>query len=259
MIKQLSSIYHSRSIIFALVSKNLKGRYRNSLLGILWQFLTPAVSVLLFYILFTSLRQNSMENYWIYLCAGMFPFSFLNGMIVGGGSCIISNASIVKKMNIPREILVISFALSSFITFVISYTIVIIVIALSGNLNSFVCILCILPLIAATLLFGIGIVLILSAVCVYIRDLMYTITAFARVLFWMTPVFYTVDSLTGILSKVIWCNPLTIYITSYQNCLYYSTLPTVENMFICCSLAIITVVIGLGIFSKLKHGFAERV
>ena len=117
-----------------------------------------------------------------------------------------------------------------------------------------------LPLVIITMfIFSFGTILLTSAISVYSRDFEYLITAFARVLFWVTPIFYMIDSLTGVLSKIIWFNPLTYYVVGLQDIIYRGVMPSAELLIACIVLSTVTLIVGLYIFEKLKDGFAERI
>jgi ABC-type polysaccharide/polyol phosphate export permease len=252
-------MYRFRYMFYSLVRKNLFGKYKNSTLGFLWNFLTPAISILLFYIVFENFMGRDIPNYWAYLCVGMFPFSFMNTNLIGGASNITSNGGMIKKMYFPREILPLSQVTYTFIVFLIAYAIVAILMLIIGFPMSSSGILA-LPLVIITMfVFSFGTILFTSAVSVYSRDFEYIITAFARILFWVTPIFYTIDSLTGILSKAIWFNPLTYYVEGLHEIIYWGMMPSNELLIACTLLSIIMLAIGVYVFEKLKDGFAERI
>ena len=108
-------------------------------------------------------------------------------------------------------------------------------------------------------IFSFGTILLTSAISVYSRDFEYLITAFARVLFWITPIFYIPDTLTGILSNIIWLNPLTYYVEGLHEIIYWGVLPSTELLVACTLLSVIMLIIGVYVFTKLKDGFAERI
>ena len=246
-------------MLFALVKKNLKGKYNNSLLGFMWHFITPAVSVVLFYIVFGTLNLSPLPNYWAYLCVGMFAFTFLNTNIISGASCITSNNGMIKKMYFPREILVFSQILLSLIVFLISYAIVIALILLSG-IGFGIEALWLIPLnIFLMLTFATGFTMLISSISVYVRDLEFLIVAFARILFWVTPIFYTIDNATGILGKIVWCNPITYYVVIMQDVLYYDVIPKTSVLLGAGIISFAVALVGWIVFTKLKKGFAERI
>ena len=120
-------------------------------------------------------------------------------------------------------------------------------------------ILLIAPAYILTIMFTIGYVYILSSITVYFRDLQHIIDAFSRIFFWITPIFYYTDSLTGTLNKLIWINPFTYFIELYHSLFYYSTLPSISLWVCCLFLAIGFLLIGHIIFHRYCNYFAERI
>ena len=256
---QLQELFNFRYMYYSLVKKSLSGKYKNSALGFLWNFITPAISILLFYLVFENFMGRDIPHYWAYLCVGMFPFQFMNTNLIGGASNITSNGGMIKKMYFPREILPLSQVTYTFIVFLIAYAIVAILMLMTGfplNSNGVLA----LPLIIMTMfLFSLGMILFTSAISVYSRDFEYLITALARILFWITPVFYIPNTLTGILSKIIWLNPLTYYVEGLHKILYWGEMPGIELLIACTVISIVVFLMGVYVFEKLKDGFAERI
>ena len=256
---KLSEMYRFRYMFYSLVKKSLFGKYKNSALGFLWNFVTPAISILLFYIVFENFMGRGIPHYWVYLCVGMFPFSFMNTNLIGGASNITSNGGMIKKMYFPRELLPLSQVAYTLIVFLIAYVIIFIMMLTTGFPLSTKGMLA-LPLVIITMfIFSFGTILLTSAISVYSRDFEYLITAFARVLFWVTPIFYMIDSITGILSKIIWFNPLTYYVEGLHEIIYWGVMPSAELLIVCTVLSLVMLVIGAYVFEKLKDGFAERI
>jgi ABC-type polysaccharide/polyol phosphate export permease len=256
---QLQELFNFRYMYYSLVKKSLSGKYKNSALGFLWNFITPAISILLFYLVFENFMGRDIPHYWAYLCVGMFPFQFMNTNLIGGASNITSNGGMIKKMYFPREILPLSQVTYTFIVFLIAYAIVAILMLMTGfplNSNGVLA----LPLIIMTMfLFSLGMILFTSAISVYSRDFEYLITALARILFWVTPIFYMADTLTGVLSKIIWFNPLTYYVEGLHKILYWGEMPSTELLIVCTVASVAAFLIGVYVFEKLKDGFAERI
>ena len=256
---KISELYRFRYMFYSLVRKSLFGKYKNSALGFLWNFITPAISILIFYIVFESFMGRDIPHYWAYLCVGMFPFAFMSNNLIGGASNITSNGGMIKKMYFPREILPLSQVAYTLIVFLIAYSIVAILMLITGfPLSSKG--LPALPFIILTMFaFSFGTILLTSAISVYSRDFEYLITALARILFWVTPIFYTTDSLTGVLSTIVWLNPLTYYVEGLRDIVYIGIMPETELLIMCTIISAVMLAIGAYVFERLKDGFAERI
>ena len=254
-----SELYNFRHMFYSMVKRSLFGKYKNSALGFLWNFITPAISILLFYIVFENFMGRGIPHYWAYLCVGMFPFTFMNSNLIGGASNITSNGGMIKKMYFPREILPLSQVAYTLIVFLIAYAIVGTLMLMTGFPLSSDGLLA-LPLIILTMfIFSFGTILFTSAISVYSRDFEYLITALARILFWVTPIFYTTDSLTGMLSTIVWLNPLTYYVTGLRDIIYNGIMPSTDLLIMCAVISAVALIVGVYVFEKLKKGFAERL
>lgn len=255
---EIEKMYDSRFILKSLVIRNLFGRYRNSLLGFGWHFVMPTLVLLVYYIVFTQIRATTIPNFWIYLASGLFPFNFMISNLTGGSACIINNAEIVKKMFFPREIIVLSQVISTFIIMVIGYAIVLVVIAATGF--GFDVSLIMLPiLLLLTLLFTLGFVLLFSSLTVFIRDIHYFLSSVSMLFFFLTPMYFLSGSITGIFSLVVSINPLTYFIESFHDIVFYQSFPDPLHFFMTIILSIVSLTMGLLVFSKLKNRFVERL
>jgi len=255
----MRAAYGYRHLLYSMVARNLKGKYKSSYLGFAWHFITPAILILIFYIVFTGIRAELVDNYWVYLCIGMFPFTFFQSNLSSGSNCVVSEAGTIKKMYFPREIVVFAHIISTFITFIIAYSVIIVLMLLAGlHIGAFAILY--LPLILfLSVLFATGYVLLLSALTVFVRDVHHFVDAIARLLFFMTPIFYLTSEVSGLLEKVIWSNPFTYFIESYHDILYQGVAPGLFQLGMCVLLAAAAFIIGAAVFSKLKGRFAEAL
>ncbi len=258
--QDLKEVYEARNILRSLVAKNLYGRYKNSFLGFAWNFVTPLILMIMYYIVFTELRAgSSIENRWVFISTAIFLFTFLVHCITGGTSAFTGNANLLKKMYIPKEIFVLSSAISSMIVCIIGYTVVLIALVIT-NYPIDLLSLSIMPIILLlAFIFGLGCIFLLSSLTVYVRDIQYALGSVNIALFVMTPMRYMASEATGLLSTIIWYNPLTYFIESIHDILYFGVMPDIDYILICSVLAISLLTIGYAVFRKLKHGFIKRL
>lgn len=257
---KLRELYDYRHLYYSLVKKSLYGKYKNSALGFLWHFLSPVISIILMYIVFENFLGRDIENFWAYLCIGMFPFQFMNGNLIGGASNIISNGGMIQKMYFPREILSLSQVTYTFIIFLISYLTVTALMLVAGILS--IGGMLALPIVLASMfLFSLGSIMLTSSITVYVRDFEHLITAAARILFWVTPIFYMIEARAGagILYTLIWFNPLTFFVEGFHYVMYWGTMPGTGLLLGCVIISLVMFLIGFVVFNKLKDGFAERI
>ena len=253
-------LYEYRNVLRSLVSKNLFGKYRNSLLGFSWNFITPIILMIMYYVVFTEIRGDTgIENRWVFISTAIFLFHFLTRCIVGGTAAFTGNAGIIKKMYFPKEILVFSTAISNMIVCIIGYSVVLLMMLLTSYTIEWKCILVMLLLLLLSFMFGIGCIFILSSIAVYVRDIQYALGSIGIALFIMTPMRYMASDASGMLSVIIWYNPLTYYIEVAHDLLYWSVLPNDTMMITCCCLSFVSLILGYAVFHKLKRGMVKRI
>ena len=254
----LRNLYNYRQLLKSNVKKEIRGKYKGSFLGVIWSFVNPLLQVLVYAIVFPFIMRNTQENYVVFLIIGILPWTWFVTSISQGTSCILANQGIIKKVYFPREILPISVVTSGLINFLISCIIIFIFLLFSGIGFSFYIVF--LPLvIIIQYIFSLGVLLITSAIDVYIRD-EYIINFFVNMLFYATPILYSPDIFAGSpISMIIKANPLAIIITGYRDALFYKTMPNLSSLFIAFVGSLILLFLGIAIFKKLEKGFAEEV
>ena len=255
------NIYDYRELLKSNIKKDIRGKYKGSFLGILWSFLNPLLQVLVYYIVFPYLmRGATIPNYIVYLVTGIIPWSFFSTVISIGTTTIKANEGIVKKVYFPREILVISQVLSGLVNFFISCIIVVFFcLAFNVGISVHIVFIPIIAIIQAIL--SLGILFILSYVNVYIQDLEYIVTFVLNMLFYGTPILYSLSQFSnaGILAKLIELNPMTSLMEAYRDCFLYHQWPDLFQLGFVLILGILALVIGYLIFKKLEKGFAEQL
>lgn len=253
-----NQLYHYRELLKTNVKKEIRGKYKGSFLGVLWSFLNPLLTVLVYAIFFPYIMRVPQENYLIYLITGIIPWGFFTNVVTTGCNCVYVNSGIIKKVYFPRSILPISTVVAGLINFFISCLVIILFLIIGGVGLSFN-ILWVFPIAFIQSLFSLGLLFILSAINVYIKDIQYIIGFFINLVFYATPIIYNAQMLPGKFQKLLNFNPMTHFINQYRNIFYYKTNPDFSSMLFIFILSLVILVIGYNIFKKLEKGFAEEV
>ena len=254
----LNEIITYKEFLRTNVKKDIRGKYKGSFLGVLWSFINPLLSVVVYAIVFHYIMRFNIENYLIYLIAGIIPWNFFTSAINAGMNSILFNADIIKKVYFPRVILPISSVTSGLVNFSISCLIVILFAAFSGVGISIY--LLFLPVVAMIqYIFTLGVVFILSALEIYVRDIEHIVNFFISMLFYVTPILYTPDYVPDNFAFILKINPLAYIINAYHSIFYYKELPNMGDLGIILVISIAIFFIGYKIFDKLQKGFAEEV
>ena len=251
-------LYHYRELLKTNVQKEIRGKYKGSFLGVLWSFLNPLLMVLVYAIVFPYLMRVQQEHYLIYLITGIIPWIFFTTVVTSGCNCVWINGGIIKKVYFPRSILPISVVCAGLVNFLIS-CIVILLFLIFGGVGLSFNIIWVIPLALIQSLFSLGLLFILSAINVYVRDIEYIVQFFINLLFYATPIIYNVEMLPDKFRQLLMFNPMAHFINQYRNIFYYKAMPDFLSMLFMLCLSIIMLVIGYCIFKKLEKGFAEEV
>lgn len=253
------NLYNYRELLKSNVKKEIRGKYKNSFLGILWSFLNPLLQIAVYAIVFPLILKNNEPNYVIFLCCGLIPWNFFATAINRSAFTMVENGNIIKKVYFPREILPISVVTSEAVNFVIS-TIIILAFVIFGGLGITKYIIFYPLILLVQYLLTLGISLIVSSVTVYLRDLQHLIGVALQLLFYAAPVVYNFKTLDNpVFQKILNLNPMTYIINSYRDIFYNQVMPDVKMLLILAAIMIVVCIIGYLIFNKLQKGFAEEL
>ena len=251
-------IYNYRELLKTNVKKEIRGRYKNSFLGILWSFLNPLLQLLVYSVIFGALLAGGDETYPIYICVALIPWTYFTTAISQAAFTVIGNSDIIKKVYFPREILPISVVTSGAVNFVISTIIILAFVIFSGvGLSWYIVLYPFILLIQYILLLGIG--FIVSSVTVYFRDLEHIIGVILMAAFYGTPIVYRLSDLPANLQVIMQLNPMTHLINAYRDIFYYHQMPDMKILLILLGGSVLLTIIGYFIFKKLQKGFAEEL
>ena len=257
--KHLREIYDYRQMIYSLVRKELRGRYKGSALGFLWTFINPLLQLLVYTFVFSIVMPNNIEKFYLYLFIGLIPWLFFSGSLTGGAACIINQKDMVKKIYFPREVMPIAYVASNFVNMLLCFIVIFGVVIVAGvGISPVACLY--LPIIwAVEFIMCLGGAMLTSALTVYFRDLEYILGIVTMAWMYLTPVVYSIDMVPERLRPFMNLNPMTPVIVAYRDILYSRQIPeisTLANGFI---LGVIVLVVGYVVFQKLQRGFAEEL
>lgn len=256
--KFFKSLYQYRELLKTSISKDVRGKYKNSVLGIIWSFLNPLLQIAVYAIVFPLIMKSSLPNYTVFLCCGLIPWNFFSTAISRTSFTMIENGNIIKKVFFPREILPLSVVTSEAINFVISTIIILaFVLGYGMGISKFIIFYPLVLLIQYFLLIGIS--FIVSSVTVYFRDLQHFISIVLQLLFYATPIVYAPDSIPVNFQWILQYNPMTYIINGYRDIFYYQQMPDFVSLMMVLVGSIILCVIGYLIFNKLQKRFAEEI
>lgn len=255
----LKELYAYREMIFSLVRRDLKGRYKGSVLGFLWTFINPLLQLGVYTLVFSVIMRSDIENYYLFLFVALVPWIFFSTSVSGGSSCIWAQQDMVKKIYFPREVLPIAFVTSQFVNMILSLLVVLVVILVSGNGINLVAFAYLPIIMIVEYLLALAMAFITSSLTVYLRDLEYLLGIITMAWQFLTPVMYSIDLVPGRLMPIFNLNPMTPVIVAYRDILYYKSVPQLSTLAHAVFLGLCLMIIGIFTFGKLKKHFAEEM
>ncbi|WP_444196142.1 ABC transporter permease [Dialister succinatiphilus] len=252
-------LYAYREMLRSLVHRDLRGRYKGSVLGFLWTFLNPLLQLAVYTILFSHIIRMGIHDYYLFLFVALIPWMFFSSSIMGGSTSILSNQSMVTKIYFPREVLPISVVTGAFVNMLYCFIVVLAVVLVFSDHVNFVAWLY-LPVIAIIeYVLALGFALIAAAVTVYIRDLEHILGIVTMAWQFLTPVMYGIDMVPDEYLFIFNLNPMSPIIVAYRDILYYGRIPHMETLISALVFGILFAILGFIVFGRLKRNFAEEL
>jgi lipopolysaccharide transport system permease protein len=250
-------MWQYRELIKNLTVVDLKNRYQNTSLGFFWSLLSPLLLAAVLYLVFRHLFGRE-ENFAINLLVGIMAWRLFANGTSSSLWAILGKPSLVTKVYIPRQILVLSNVLANLIGSFLEFAVLLIVISvLLRYLPITVLLFPLIHFIYFWLVFGAG--LLLSALFVYFRDLNYIWDVLLNILFFCSPIVYPVSIVPASLMPYYSLNPITQFIVIYRDVMVAGNLPSLPSILIVIGFAIAAYLVGSFAFSKLQRRFAEEV
>ncbi len=257
--KLLRELFDYRTMIASLVRRDLRGRYKGSVLGFLWTFVNPLLQFFVYTLVFSVILKNDIEKYYLFLFVGLIPFLFFSSSLTGGATAVLNQKEMVKKIYFPREVLPIAFVTTCFVNMLLSFVIVFGVVIFSGVVIPFTALLYLPLVMVVEYLMALGIAFITSAVTVYFRDLEYILGIISMAWMYLTPVMYSESIVPERLMPFFKLNPMYYIITAYRNILYDGKNPDGMTLLYGFLLGLALLAVGLLVFGKLKKHFVEEM
>ncbi|MBQ7027386.1 MAG: ABC transporter permease [Ruminococcus sp.] len=255
----VKELYAYRQMIFSLVKKDLRGRYKGSVLGFLWTFINPLFQLIVYTVVFSFILKTNIERYYLYLFVGLIPWIFFSSSITVGAASVVAQKDLIKKIYFPRMVIPISYVTSCFVNMLLCFIVIFAVIIFSGVGVNFLALLTLPVIMAVEYLLALGMALLASAVTVYFRDLEHILGIISMAWMYMTPIMYDKAIVPERLLPVFNLNPMTHVIGCYRDVLYHKQIPDLTSLLSAAGLGILFLFIGCIVFSKLQKHFAEEL
>ncbi len=282
--QRLREIWLSRELLVYLVRTEIKVKYKNSVLGLVWSMIAPAMTLAIYFFVFQVILNNHIPHFVIYLFSGLLLWNLFSLGVLTGTGVVVNNAGIVKKVSFPREILSLASVGSACVFFAFQCVVLVIfMLALQHKPDMAYFPVLLLALVAGIALAG-ALAVLLSAINVYLRDTQHLVEVLLTAWFWACPIVYAYQANIGNklgprgLAWVYFLNPMVPLVLSFQRCIYahvtvmipgqaapYPVLPGKSMVWFAgldfgvLLLAVCLFLVALAVFGRLEGNFAEEL
>lgn len=254
MHKYIQVFLKYRYLLFNLIERDIKVKYRRSFLGLLWSVLNPLMTMIILTIVFSNLFKFQIENFSLYIILGVTMFNFMSEATNTAMTSMLGAGALIKKVYIPKYMFPLEKVLFAFVNLLFAQIAVILVVLFTGASLHWTILLFPVPLVYL-LFFSIGMGFILSAAAVFFRDMLHLYGVLLTAWMYLTPIIYPMDILPPLMQKLMLLNPLYHYVDYMRQLMIYGTIPGIKENLICFGFAFLATVLGLCIFKKKQDRF----
>ena len=254
MIRPLLDTYRQRELIWALALKELKVRYKRSVLGFLWALLNPMLLMLVMAVVFSTIMAINIPHYAIFLLSVLLPWTFFTQSLSYAAESIVGNGELLKKVSVPKVVFPVAAVVSNMINFMLSLIPLALVVLIMRHPFHVTWLYLPVPLLALTI-FTLGASFFFATANVYYRDVAHILQIVLQAWFYVTPIIFSEDFFPARYRWVYKLNPLVFVLHGFRLSVYYGLLPAFRSIvasFIC---AFVALAIGLMIFRRHQDDF----
>jgi ABC-2 type transport system permease protein len=254
MKQYIANLLKYKPLLGSLVVRDLKTKYRRSVLGFAWSVLNPLLMMIVITAVFQNLFRTNIENFPIYYLTGYLFFSFITESTNLAMTSVIGAGALIKKVYIPKYIFPLEKCIFSFVNMLLSFIATIIVmlalkVPITPTFFAFP-----IPMIYL-FVFSVGLSFFLAAANVFFRDVAHLYSVFTTAWMYLTPIFYPMEMLPDFMKELITFNPLYHYILYFRALVLGNHIPDLRTNLICMGFSTIMLVLGLIFFKKKQDKF----
>jgi len=256
---KLRDLWQYRELLYFLTWRDVKVRYKQTVIGFLWAIIQPFFKMVIFSIIFGGLAKMDSEGfpYPIFLYAGLLPWQFFASSVSRSGQSVVASGNLIKKVYFPRLIIPIASVGACIIDFAISF-IILIILMLYYNIIPTLSTFMVVPLVLATIFTALGVGMFTSALNVAYRDFRYILPFFVQITMFLTPVIYPVGIIPENWRWLILLNPMAGIVDAYRSAILGKSFEWI-NLGISMGIAVVIFLCGLIYFRKTERYFADIV
>jgi ABC-2 type transport system permease protein len=255
---ELIALLDYKELLKNLVVRDLKVRYKRSVLGFFWTMLNPLLMMTIFTVVFSTFFRFRMANFVIYFLSAYLLWNFFAQSTVASMTSILKRASLIKKIYIPKAAFVLTTTISGLVNLAFAMVPLLLIMIVTGQRIGLSLLFLPVP-VAITALFTVGLSLLLSAVAVFFHDVIEMYNVVLRALMYLTPIFYPLEIIPSPYRVLIQLNPMYHLIESFRVPIYRGILPSVEHLTYGGLSAVVAIIIGWWFFSRSAERLAYYV
>lgn len=261
---ELALLWRHRQLIAALTARDLKARYRGSVLGYFWSLANPLLLLAVYTLVFTRFfPTNVVQPYPLFLFAGILPWTFFAAATLESTTSISANAGLIKKVMFPAEALPLVVVLSHLVHFALAIPILLAALLAFAAMGKFTLTWTMLlapVLMLLQTMFVAGIAMTVSSASVLFRDLRDIVSNLMQLGFFVTPIIYLIDNIQSrALRAMLRINPMTPFVVAYQDIFFFGRLPNLSDTVLILFYAFGSLAMGFFVFDRLRDTLAEAI
>jgi ABC-type polysaccharide/polyol phosphate export permease len=261
-----ADLVRHRALFGSLFRRELRAKYKGSVLGLAWTLALPLALMLVYLVVFSVLwkaEATDLDQYWLFLLCGLPPWAFLASSLQAGARSLVENAPLIRKVRFPRQLVPLSVVATQVVAFA-TMTAIVLVLAVWVRPESRDTAWLAVPIAALIVVFVAGLSLTVAALNAIFRDVEFVVAALLLPWFFLTPVLYQLDDLPGAESRpwlvdlIQWGNPMTPAIEAYRAPLYAGELPSAADTLYLCVAAVVALALGAFVFTRVDDRIASE-
>ena len=258
MIELVRDTYRYRELIWALALKELKIRYKRSVLGFLWALLNPALLMLVLTAVFSTVMRMAIPHYAIFLLSVLLPWTFFSQSLAYAVESIVGNGELLKKVSVPKLVFPVAAVVSNLINLLLSIIPLVLIVLVMRHPFYWTWIYLPVPLVALAI-FTLGATFLFAAANVYYRDVAHIVQILLQVWFYVTPIIYSLDIFPAHYRWMFKLNPLIFVLNGFRLAVYYGQLPQLRSIAASFTCAFVALIAGFWFFRKHQAEFVFYV
>jgi ABC-type polysaccharide/polyol phosphate export permease len=254
VLETIREMYAYRSLLRDLVSRDLKVRYKRSVLGVVWTMLNPLLLMLVFAFVFAHVFQSAVPHFAIYLMCGLLVWNFFSQATSWSTGCLLGYSGLIKKIYVPKAIFIVATVLAGLVNLLLSLVPLALIMVVTGH--PFHTTLLFLPVpIFLLLCFSLGLSWLLAPLCTLFQDIVQIYTVLLQAWFYLTPIIYPLEALPERYRGLVFANPVTYLVEAFRAPIYSGTLPSEAIMVGATVSSLGMLVVGLLVFER----YSDRI